>query len=278
MTSFISSSASIEIKKKIELFGVPEFCQYTNPYLKINESDFFLDIKNVAKYRVLKGQQILICPYENSDEKSVNYFLEGPVLGALLHQKGIISFNGSSFDYKGKGIMLCGYSGMGKSSITAAFCQEGASFISDDIAPVTVSGSVATILPAKKQIKLWDDTLQKLKINSTQLQRIRPESNKFYLPLKVNSASEHTLDYLVILSTHNKNEFRAIELEGMNKYNRLRKYIYCGIYLKGMPETEKKFFGQLISLASKVRIFGILRPQICDINEAMRFIENEINS
>ena len=42
--------------------------------------------------------------------------------------------------------MICGHSGTGKSSVTAAFCQEGAIFINDDITPVAVAGSKTTIL------------------------------------------------------------------------------------------------------------------------------------
>jgi len=267
---------NVEIKKDAEEIRVPASYIYSRPHFKINESDFFLDIKNVARYRVQNGQEILICPYENADEESVNLFLEGSALGALLHQRGMLPFHGSSFVYKNKGVMICGHSGAGKSSVTATFCQEGASFINDDITPVAVPGSTITILPVKTRIKLWADTLQKLKIGGDNLQRIRPGIDKFYLPAEENSVSEHALDHLFILSTHNKNEFQAIELEGMEKYNALRKQIYRRIYLKGMPETEKKYFGQLFSLANKVRVTRILRPQICDIQKTVRFIESEI--
>nr|WP_321487018.1 hypothetical protein [uncultured Draconibacterium sp.] len=263
---------------KVDKIKQPENCNFSRPNFKVSESEFYLNVKNVAHYLVQNGEKILISPYENTDEESINLYLEGSALGALLHQQGNLPFHGSSFLYKNKGIMICGNSGAGKSSVTAAFCQNNAIYINDDISPVSVSDSQVSILPVKTRIKLWDDTLNKLNISFDNLNRIRPEMEKFYLSFEEKAPTPQTLNYIFILSTHNKNEYRATELEGMEKYNALRKQIYRRIYLKGMPETEKKYFVQLFSLANKVRLTRILRPQICDIQETMRFIGNEIES
>ena len=172
--------------------------------------------------------------------------------------------------------MVCGNSGTGKSSVTAAFFQQGASFTNDDITPVSISDSEITILPVKIRLKLWDDSLNKLKIGSDNFLRIRPGLNKFYLPMDEKEISEHRLDQIFVLSTHQKNEFQATELKGIEKYNALRKQIYRKVYLKGMPKTEKKYFGKLFSLAKKVRVTVIKRPQKCHIYETMCFIEKQI--
>ena len=264
------------VKKKNSELNEPEVCLFSRPHLKINESDFFLDIKNVARYRVQNGETMLYSPYEGADEASINLFLEGSALGALLHQRGIIPFHGSSFVYKGRGITLCGRSGTGKSSITAAFCQQGARFINDDITPINITNSKAIIIPIKTRIKLWDDALLNLKIENNNLQRIRPELNKFYLPMKKNPDSEFLLHHIFVLYSHNNDEFEAKELSGIAKYNALRHQIYRRIYLKGMPATEKKYFTQLFSLANKTKITAIKRPKECDIRDAMCFVEKQI--
>ncbi|MFA6713518.1 MAG: hypothetical protein WCR82_06540 [Bacteroidales bacterium] len=248
---------------------------YTRPHFKIKEDDFFLDIKNVARYRVQEGQTILVDPYENADKESVKLFLDGSALGALLHQRGILPFHSSSFLYKDKGIMVCGDSGAGKSSLTAAFFQQGASFINDDITPVSISDPEITIIPVKTQMKLWDDSLNKLNIDSNNLLRIRPKLNKFYLPMDKN-ISEHRLDQIFILSIHNKDEFMAIELKGIDKYNVLRNQIYRKVYLRGMPEIQKKYFKQLFLLAKNIPVIRVTRPNICEIDDTMRFIEKKI--
>jgi hypothetical protein len=247
---------------------------YERPHFKIEEDDFFLNIKDVARYRVCNGQTIWVNPYKEADEKSVNLFLEGSVLGAVLHQRGLLPFHASSFKFKDKGIIVCGVSGAGKSSVTAAFCQKEGVFINDDISPVSVSGSEITILPVKTKIKLWKDTLKKLKISEENLSNIRPEIDKFYLPVEKKINEQYKLDCIFVLSSHQKDEYIARELNGLEKYNVLRKQIYKRIYLKGMPETEKKYFKQLFLLAKNVPVISITRPAICNIHNTMDFIKS----
>ena len=246
----------------------------SRPHLQVEEEDFVLNVKNVATYRVQNGNKVSVFPCENADMESISLFLNGSVLGAVLHQQGIPSFHGSSFEYEGRGIIICGHSGTGKSSVTAAFCQKGGHFINDDITPVRVSTSGTTIISIKTRLKLWDDSLQKLKIESDRLEKIRPAINKFYLPVQESFSSEQKLNQIFVLSKRNKDVFEANELIGMAKYNILRNQIYRKSYLKGMPETGKSYFKQLIQLAGNVRVTQIFRPQVCDIYDTMKFIKS----
>ncbi len=250
----------------------------TRPHLEINENDFLLKVKNVAHYRAQDGEKVFITPLNGTDRDSIQLFLEGSVLGAILHQRGILPFHGSSFEYKGKGVMICGVSGAGKSSVTEAFCINGARFVSDDITPVGVSDNQTEMLPVKTRIKLWDDSLKMLKIKDTGFDRIRPGFNKFYLPAREEVLHKQPLDHMFILKVHNEEKFEIRELSGMQKYNVLRKQIYRKAYLKGMPEKEKQYFKQLLQIAMRIRITVVVRPQICKITAAMDRIRKEIES
>jgi hypothetical protein len=249
---------------------------FHRPNFKVSEDDFFLDIKDVARYRVSNGRTIRVNPYDNADEDSINLFIEGSVLGALLHQRGLLPFHGSSFSYKGKGILICGRSGAGKSSVTAAFHQQGAVFINDDISPLSVSDKETRILPVKTRIKLWNDSLGKLNINADNLNRIRPQLDKFYLPIEKTPGLDHKLDYVFILHSHQQDNYSACKLNGAEKFSILRQHIYRKVYLKGMPKTQKNYFQKLFLLAKEVPVISIKRPFICDIQDTMRFIEKEI--
>lgn len=249
---------------------------FSRPFLEVTENDFLLKVRNVAHYRVQDGTRVSIKPMEDTDDESVRLFLHGSALGALLHQKGVLPLHGSSFKYHDKVVMVCGNSGLGKSSVTEAFCQNGAQFISDDISPLEISEKGIVILPLKTRNKLWDDALRKLKIESKGLEKIRPEFDKFYTPPRMPIEGEQLLDHIFILKKHNKPEFKINELEGLAKYNILRKQIYRKVYLKGMPATERKYFQQLLLLANKVRVTVIVRPDICDIYETREQIRKEI--
>ena len=246
------------------------------PHLDVNESEFYLDVKNVAKYYARKGNEIIVQPCDGADMDSVRLFIGGSVLGAILHQQGILPFHGSSFGFQGKGVMICGMSGVGKSSVTAAFCQNGANFITDDITPVSIHDSATRIIPLKIPLKLWNDSIAKLNLKNDNLKKIRPTLDKFYLPVPPVFPEGQRLDHLFLLRTHNKEEFEVTELGGMEKYNALRKHIYRRIYLRGMPATERNYFKQLFLLAANVRVAQIVRPKVCDIRETMICIQNEL--
>ncbi|MFV8337569.1 hypothetical protein ACNQF7_16025 [Flavobacterium sp. RSP29] len=249
---------------------------FSSTHLQVGENDFFLNVHNVATYRVQNGNSVLIFRHENADLASIKLFLNGSVLGAVLHQQGTLPFHGSCFQYNEKGVLLCGDSGAGKSSVTVAFCQNGACFINDDITPVAISESETIIIPIKTRIKLWDDSFQKLKIENDDFEKIRPTLNKFYLPTNEEYLDKQQLHHIFILSTHNNEHFETFELEGMVKYDALRKQIYREMYLKGMPERHKSYFKQLFQLAKNVRVTHIKRPQICDIYTTMETIKKEL--
>lgn len=58
------------------------------------------------------------------------------VTALLLAWRGILPFHGCAVSIDGKGVLICGESGAGKSSLTAALVAEGAQFISDDLSVV----------------------------------------------------------------------------------------------------------------------------------------------
>lgn len=271
-------SLEVEFGNNIQFTSDPLF---SNSIFKINESEFEITVDGVATYRVKDGKHIDIIPFEGADKESVELFLNGSALGAVLFQRGIIPLHGSSFIYKGKGIVVCGASGVGKSSVTAAFCKRGAEFVNDDITPVMLSSSSPSspispeILPIYSTIKLWEDSLQDLGLQQDGLAKIRPSMQKFYLPTEKSSNSRVKLDTVIILATHQSEEFKSERLNGIEKYNLLRKNIYRKSYLRGMPETSKKFFSQLLKIASGVNVILVSRPKRAKISSTVDYLESD---
>lgn len=253
-----------------------DFTLFERPHFKVSEDQFYLHVYNQAQFYVEKGEVINIFLEEGSDNDSVELFLNGSVQGAVLLQKKILAFHGSSFSYKGAGIIICGNSGAGKSSLTAAFCQNGAQFISDDITPVSVKEGEVYINPLKTEIKLWDDAFEQLNISPKNLRKIRPTLEKFYYPYESSKELNSSLHLIIILDTHNKDEFISSELTGIKKFTALKNQIYRKLYLKGMPKAEQNISLQLLSLGQKVRVLHIIRPKICSIQLSMDFIKQKI--
>jgi len=271
--SFPINSIELIIEKEADYKITP---LYSTSMLQISETDFSITIDGVAKYRVQNGNKVWITPCQDADQSSIQLFLNGSVFGAVLHQRGIIPFHGCSFEYGGKGVLICGHSGTGKSSVTAAFCQKGAHFINDDITPVSIKGSEISIIPIHSQMKLWDDSMKALEIETNNLVQIRPSMEKFYVPFSNTYDTNLHLDTLLILDTHECDEYEANRPIGMGKYNLLRKNIYRKMYLRGMPQTAKNLFENLFTLTEIVKVIHILRPITSDINSTMEFIRKQL--
>jgi len=241
----------------------------------VSEKDFLFDVKDVAIFRVIDGNKVLFCPYSGADQKFIELILNGSVAGAVLHQQQKLPFHGDSFVYKNKGVIICGCSGSGKSAVTAAFCKNGAQLISDDISPISFRDMDIFLEPLKTKMKLWDDSIKELDISNECLKRIRPALNKYYVPHQTDR-EKHQLDRLIILGVHNQPDYRTQKLFEFEKYNALRSQIYRKLYLKGMPETEKKYFKQLLQIAQSIDVTMVWRPKICKIHETMDFIKETL--
>ena len=129
--------------------------------------------------------------------------------------------------------------------------------------------------PLKTKMKLWDDSIKELDISNECLKRIRPALNKYYVPHQTDR-EKHQLDRLIILGVHNQPDYRTQKLFEFEKYNALRSQIYRKLYLKGMPETEKKYFKQLLQIAQSIDVTMVWRPKICKIHETMDFIKDTL--
>ncbi|MBK8375871.1 HPr kinase/phosphorylase [Sphingorhabdus sp.] len=81
------------------------------------------------------------------------------VTALLLAWRGLVPIHASAVSISGRGIMICGESGAGKSSLTAALVAQGAQFISDDLTVVTRSKSDDTfqIIAGRPGIRLFPE-------------------------------------------------------------------------------------------------------------------------
>lgn len=242
-----------------------------------NENELTFQIENVASYKIQNGAEVYVCPYPISDTDSIQLFLNGSVLGAVLHQRGIMPFHGSSFIFKDLGVLICGNSGVGKSSVVAAFCQDEGRLVNDDITPICFDNERIMMVPLSTKVKLWDDTISLLQLDKTDLKKIRPSLNKYYIPEITREENiQPLLHTLIVLRTHNQNNFEIKRPQGIERFNCLRRNIYRKIYLKGMPHTEKKYFKQLLTATNLLNVVVVFRPQTSNALETMRYIREHV--
>ena len=87
----------------------------------VNEREYSLTVPGVGDFYACDGSEAEYSPLPGADLQWVNLYLNSQVLVALLHQRKMMSFHAGSFLFRGRGVMVAGSTGAGKSSLTLAF-------------------------------------------------------------------------------------------------------------------------------------------------------------
>ena len=233
---------------------------YSDGMVNISQYEFSLYVEGVAWFYASNGNYVEVFPDEGAHQSTLELYLNGSVYGAILHQRGTLPLHGSCFKHKGMGIMICGESGMGKSSLTTAFCLKGADFLTDDVTPIVFKGDIPYIWAMSDRIKLHSDSLQQLNQSKETLNQVSPEWEKFYFPMQSNKGDISLLNHVFVLHIHNEPEVHFEPLKGVEKFAALRNEIYRSEYLQGMPASEAAYLKQLVTLSQRLTVTKVSRP------------------
>lgn len=111
--------------------------------------------------RIRDNSKIEVQPYPGVPETYLAFPLLGPVMGWVLHRRGLFVLHGSGVYKGGMSAVFLGDKGAGKSTTASAFLQQDWQLVTDDLLAIEtgVSGK-PQIQPAFAQIKLNADTPQ----------------------------------------------------------------------------------------------------------------------
>ena len=238
---------------------------YSADNLQVNQNEFSLQVPEVGSFYVRDGKEVEYSIVQGADPNWVQLYLNGQVLVALLHQREIINFHASSFIHDGRGVMILGETGAGKSSLTVSFALAGAGFLSDDLTPVIFKRSKPYIWPLFKDIKLRENTVAQLELNREKLREAEKGTGKQYLEVNRANVSDHQLNTVLKIEIGNcrKPEFHTPS--PAEKFSLLRSEICSWEMLAGMPETEAAYLQQLLHIVEQVRFVRVVRPAEIEI-------------
>lgn len=259
-----------DIKKEVE---AP---LYSDNFFNLNQTEFSMNVESVGSYYASNGDFISLVFNPEATSANVELYLNGSIFGAILHQRKIMPLHGSCFVYNNKGIMLCGESGAGKSSLTASFVLSGNEFLTDDVTPILTINNQAFIWTISDRIKLWKDSLNQLNQKQEGLHQIDPETEKYYYPLSSHKESTHMLHHIFLIGIHEQSTIDFQEVEGAEKVIALRREIYRLEYMQGMPENEASYFENLVQISKNIKITRLMRPKEIPIEQTRQQIENHL--
>jgi hypothetical protein len=149
----------------------------------LKDGALVLNVDGVADYMVVDGREVVIRPAAGGIEGDVRLWLFGSIFAALLHARGILPLHASGVETDAGAVLFAGHSGIGKSTLAAAFGRRGYRIISDDVSGVRLDeGGAPKVLPGIARLKLHADTLASLGIDRRGLEPLRPGAGKFAYP------------------------------------------------------------------------------------------------
>ncbi|MCF8335199.1 MAG: hypothetical protein K9H65_01225 [Bacteroidales bacterium] len=228
---------------------------------QLTETEFLLNVDNIARYYVADGNSIRIEKRNGSSFQEVRLFLLEVVFAALLHQKGMVPFRASALlDERGKGFLLCGRSGVGKSTLTAYFLNMGFRLLSDNVSVVSSEQGKIWVYPSYPFIKLWKDVMEDVDYTPEEGIKLRDPLEKYGYRIEEAFYSEHvSLEKVFVLHVHNKEEYKTEKLEGPEKFNALKNQTFRFQFLT--KRTRSHHFILLNEMSQALSVMKVTRPQ-----------------
>jgi hypothetical protein len=135
--------------------------------------------EGVGRFRAVEGQYL---HYERHthDLDVFRLFALSEALGLLLFQRGLFLLHGSAVVVNGQATVFVGAPGAGKSSTVAAFAKHNYPILSDDLTAIWFDAQRQPfVLSGFSQLKIWENTVEKLGFDKSLLLPAFEGHNKF---------------------------------------------------------------------------------------------------
>ncbi len=200
--------------------------------------------------------------YKNPD--LVSLYLLGSIMGALLYMRGMAPMHAAAVKVGCGAVLILGHSGAGKSSLALGLSQRGYPVLCDDQAPVRIEGDRVIVYPGRDQLKVWQDTLAMADTDPCDLAPVRPEENKFFLPLVKTENAPLPVTGLICLGADNQDAIRISPVKkALDRLPLIHRHFFRRPFIKGL-EREDLAFATATGLA-RLPMTRILRNQSADL-------------
>ena len=222
---------------------------------------FLLSLHGVARYLASDGSQVVIDRAPQATDDDVSAFLLSSVMGAVLHQRGVLALHASAVERDGRATLLLGHSCSGKSTLAAAMLRRGHRLLADDLCAVAVTADgPAQVLPEQTHLELWQRTIEKLGETHAGLRRVRPALEKFLFPAGQAVCDEPAaVGRAYVLGFSNAAETELEPLKGMARVNAAMANTYHPRFVEGLG-GKGPHFQQCAAVASQVPVTRLTQP------------------
>lgn len=266
MPEWPQAAPGVQVDVTVRLAELPPVAgdlQFVGPLRQVGPTEARFGLPNVGRMSVRHGQEVLIDRHPSADDSLVRLMLVGTAAALILHQRGVLPLHASGIQTPAGAVLFMGHSGAGKSTLLNAFVRRGYRMVSEDLAAVRLNDQGHPwVSPGVQVTKLWADSAAALGQNTDGLRRVRPELEKFIVPVPSAQLAQGQLPVLAVyaLSTHQQSDLLIEERQDVRKFNALLDHTWQKLVVKRMG-LHTHHFKLAASVVNKVPIVRVCRPE-----------------
>ena len=220
---------------------------------------FLMNVVGAARYLVTGGHDILVEPRGGSDS-DLAASLSGPILAALLQQRGVILFHASAIETRAGAVLFAGCSGAGKSSLLAALGERGYAMLADDMTGVVPDAAGRlVVLAAFPVTRLWPDAVHALGWKDRTRGRVHEAMEKYLVPVERFCASPRVVRAVCVLASHDRDGIEVGPLRASAAFRQMRHLTYRRAFLDGLGQRPAHV-RTVVAMAKRVPVARVVRP------------------
>lgn len=167
-----------------------------------NRTDFWINIKSIARFQISRGEHITIDPVDGIDEDSIRAFLLNTCFEVLLRQRQMMIIQGYAIHIDKRCVVVTSGMGAGASLLQGLLYKRGHSFAGGNFVALNPQGNV---VPGSPQIEFWPGVTKALQLDSQALKTIRPNVSQYIIPLaQQHHAQSSPLQCIYTLRMHQR--------------------------------------------------------------------------
>lgn len=251
----------------------PKEAVFAGDVFALQDQLFYLDVPGVGRFQVENGETITVDADPEATNEQLKLYILGSCFGCLLHQRHIIPLHGSVLDVEGRGVLITGMSGAGKSTVANALIARGFPFVTDDVAAVTFETGEPFVHLAYPSQKLWEDVVDRWDIVDKRAVTRQVEGRTKFSVVRKQEFAKAGVPLRVMIElvpVEGETELEVLPITGMEKIKTLISHTYRTELVSHL-RPNGAYLQQILTLAEQLQIFRIKRPvgvplenKICD--------------
>jgi hypothetical protein len=240
--------------------------------VRANAQCFWMDVPRVGRFLVRDGREIVVEPEPEVPDGDVRAYLLGSVMGALLHQRGLLPLHASAVAVDGRAVAFIAPAGRGKSTMAMHLQHRGHRVICDDICAVEVAGRSARLWPGLRNLKLWRASLGAIAKTPDGLEPVLADMDKYRVPVEA-PADDRALDLAAVVLLDWGDEPGLVALPGAEAVGALIANTFRGQLVAPMGR-QAAHWRQCLDLFGAACVYRLNRPRLLDrLDEASLLVE-----